>query len=49
MVFELKELKQVFYCFALSFFNYSQIEVLLGQNSLYPMPLQAKSYFTVLN
>jgi hypothetical protein len=39
MVFELKELKQVFYCFGVSFFNYSQIEVLLGPNSRYPMPL----------
>jgi hypothetical protein len=49
LIFEFKELKQLFYCFGVSFFNYSQVEILPGPESKYPMPVSAAHYYSVLN
>lgn len=49
LIMEFKELKQIFYCFAVSFFNYSQVEILSGPNSRYHMAENARHYYSVLN
>jgi hypothetical protein len=43
-----KELKQVFYCFGVSLYNYSQLEVVGGVKSVFKMPEEAKHYFSIL-
>jgi hypothetical protein len=44
-----KKLKQIFYCFAVSLYNYSQVDVPVGPESIYPMPKKIKHYYSMLN
>lgn len=45
---EWRGLKQIFYCFGVSLYNYSQVEVVGGTPSVYKMPPDSKHYFSVL-
>ena len=40
-------LKDMFYCFGVSLFNYSQVEVLYGNKSVYPGSYQ--HYYDILD
>jgi hypothetical protein len=44
---EFNNLRQVFYCFGVSLFNYSQVELLEGE-SAYAMPPEARHYYCCL-
>lgn len=42
-------LKQTFYCFGVSLFNFGQVQILRGVNNRFKMLPEAKSYFSSLN
>jgi hypothetical protein len=46
LILEFSDLKQVFYCFAVSLFNYSEVDVLEG--SSLAMPEDARHYYSAL-
>lgn len=48
LIYQHRELKQVFYCFAVSLFNYSQVEILQGPESKFAICSKAKHYYKVL-
>lgn len=49
LIQQFSDLKQVFYCFGVSLYNYSQVEVVEGENSKFPMPIEAKHYYSGLD
>ena len=52
VMFKGSQLKQTLYCFGVSCHNYGQVEVMEGNTSLFPMPVQVQSpqhYYMTLN
>jgi hypothetical protein len=49
LMLQYAQLKQIFYCFAVSLFNYAQVEVNMDSQSIYAMPEGARHYFASLN
>jgi len=45
---ECEGLKQTFYCFGVSLYNYGQVEVVGGPQSVHQMPAESRHYFSVL-
>lgn len=48
LVLEYCALKQQYYCFAVSVYNYAQVEINMSMDSLFPMPEEAKHYCSSL-
>jgi hypothetical protein len=42
-------MKQLFYCFGMGFYNYSQIELLEDEEQKYQMNQNALHYYNIIN